>query len=430
MKTGIARDCALRVGAAKLSITPDTDFFPCTTFEGVQYRGVYAPVYVRAIALGSGEKTVVIVSFELLAVTHRHALKERISQALRIPEENIFLTATHNHCVPPIPHEDGLIKLDRETEPQVLAFADLCEENGVAAAVLAYQRMAPARMRIDEGTSYINVNRDQEYVDGHDEGVNYEGPSDKQVLLFRFEDLSGKPIAFLLNYAVHPNCEVLAGCESDNAKISGDLTGVTSRYIEDSFEGAVALFANGAEGNQNPVAKNYCPVFAADGSHTWGKIGEGIRVYNQALGKQLALDALHAKKTTQYTSTVLMQTAATRISLPGMQIDEATIGTLPNGRWKMKPADPVEVRFQLLRLNDAVLYFISGEPVAQIGLRLKAESPMAHTAVIGISDGHSGYFPDEYGYEAHTFEYYLSKVRACPTEAFVQALHEMLGKLG
>jgi len=429
VKTDKERCSALRAGAAKLSITPDEDFFPCTTFEGVQYRGVYAPIYVRAIALGNAESTVVILSFELLAVTHRRALRERIAAALHIPPENVFLTATHNHSVLPIPDEDGLIKLDRDVDPQVLELAKQCEENGVAAALLACQHMVPARVCIDEGASYINVNRDQEYIDGHDEGVNYEGPSDKQLLLFRVESIAGEPIAFLLNYAVHPNCEVLAGCELDNARMSGDLTGVTSQYIEERYPGSVALFANGAEGNQNPVAKNYCPVFAVDGSHAWGKIGEGIRMYNQALGKQLALDALNAGKTTRYMLEVDLKTTSMAITLPGMQIDETTIGTLPNGKWRMKPADPVEVRFQMLKINDAILFFISGEPVAQIGLRIKAESPFKHTAVVSVSDGHSGYFPDEFGYKVHTFEYYLSKIRECPADAFMRVFHEMLGKL-
>ena len=53
------------------------------------------------------------------------------------------------------------------------------------------------------------------------------------------------------NYAVHG---VLTGTLD---KISGDIHGATSRYIEDSLGGnAVALFASGAAGDQNPIYFN------------------------------------------------------------------------------------------------------------------------------------------------------------------------------
>ena len=414
-----------RAGAAKVSITPKDDFFPCTTFEDVHLCGVCMPIYVRAIALDNGEKRVVILEFELLAVPRRRALRQRISEALCIPPENVFLAPTHNHSILPIPDEDGLIKISTPVDPQVEKLAALCEEQGVLAARKALESAVPARVGFNTGFSYINVNRDQCYIDGYDEGFDFSAPSDKTVTLLRFETLSGQPIALWSNYAVHPNCEVLAGCENDQAKISGDLAGITSKYLEDRYPGAVALWSNGAEGNQNPIVKNYCPVFNADGSHTWGKIGEGIRMYNEALGTQLALDILALEKGMTFDESLSVSLAKDSINLPGMQIKESTVGTLPNGKWEMEVADPVEVRFQMLALNDIVFFFISGEPVTQIGMHLKKVSPAKHTVIVGISDGHSGYFPDEHGYENHTFEYYLSKVRHCPTDAFTDIFMKM-----
>lgn len=79
----------------------------------------------------------------------------------------------------------------------------------------------------------MNVNR-REYSSetGWWLGYNPEGPSDKTVTVVRFEALSGKPIALLINYAVHA---VVMGGEND--QISGDLAGATSRYVESYHRG-------------------------------------------------------------------------------------------------------------------------------------------------------------------------------------------------
>jgi hypothetical protein len=107
---------------------------------------------------------------------------------------------------------------------------------------LAKQRLAPARVGYGTGVSYVNVNRN--IIDPRTrqwwEGPNYEGTSDKTVAVVRFETLAGAPIAVYYNYAVHG---VLTGTLD---KISGDIHGATSRYIEDSLGGnAVALFSAG-----------------------------------------------------------------------------------------------------------------------------------------------------------------------------------------
>src|SRR5208283_3094755 len=86
-------------------------------------------------------------------------------------------------------------------------------------------------------------------------------------------DLSGKPIALFINYAVHA---VVMG--PDNYALTGDLAGATSRYVEQYYqgniktrgdagwdigvqpeekvsgEGPVAVWTSGPAGDQNPVS--------------------------------------------------------------------------------------------------------------------------------------------------------------------------------
>src|SRR4029077_1675899 len=124
------------------------------------------------------------------------------------------------------------------------------------------------------GAAHVNVNRRElTPSQGWWLGYNENGPSDKTLHVLRFEDLAGKPIAFLVNYAVHA---VVMG--PDNYQITGDLAGATSRFVEQHYlgkdkprsdggprlrlrpeerssdDGPVAVWTSGAAGDQNPVS--------------------------------------------------------------------------------------------------------------------------------------------------------------------------------
>ena len=107
-----------------------------------------------------------------------------------------------------------------------------------------------ARVGYGTGVSYININRN--IIDPKTrrwwEGPNYEGPSDKTVAVMTFEDLRGQPIAVYYNYAMHA---VMLG-QLD--KVSGDVPGAASKYIEEAFDDKiVAVWSTGAAGDQNPI---------------------------------------------------------------------------------------------------------------------------------------------------------------------------------
>ena len=63
-------------------------------------------------------------------------------------------------------------------------------------------------------------------------GFIENGVSDKTVAVLRFEDLSGRPIAFFINYPVQA---IIMGPE--NYQITGDLAGATSCFVERHYLG-------------------------------------------------------------------------------------------------------------------------------------------------------------------------------------------------
>src|SRR6185436_6967498 len=204
----VRADSPLRVGAAKVDVTPAESALPRT------YLGVLDHVYARAIVLDNGTARAALITVDAGGLSDAiwQSVTRQVEAELRIPAANVLLTATHTHSVPGPPAADYAAKI-------------------VDAVRRAQQKLTPARVGYGTGESFINVNR--QITDAKTgkwwEGPNREGPSDKTVAVLKFETPSGEPIAVYYNYAVHG---VIAG-QLD--QISGDIPGASARYVEDAF---------------------------------------------------------------------------------------------------------------------------------------------------------------------------------------------------
>lgn len=160
----------------------------------------------------------------------------RASSAIKCPKENFVLSATHTHSGATGGQSGGL-----PTEKDVA--------DGVVKAVIAANgKLAPARIGYGTTKVYLNVNRDL-YEDGKwIQGPNLDAPSDKTLAVVTLIGKDNLPIGFYMNYAMHPIDFYLTGV------MSADFAGQASRWIEQRYDGnTVAIFAQGASGDQNPL---------------------------------------------------------------------------------------------------------------------------------------------------------------------------------
>jgi hypothetical protein len=221
---------AMRAGAARIDHTPRGPELPGN------FTGVLDPIFVRTLVLDNGSTRAALVAVDAGAIPSDlyDKVSARAAAELEIPASQLLISASHTHSVP--------FRLDARGEETIV--------RGLRDSIA---RLQPARVAWGTGVSYINVNRDR--IDPKTqrwwEGPNYDGPSDKTVAVVRVETPGGAPIAVYYNYAVHG---VITGTLD---LISGDIPGAASRYVEESLGGgAVALFASGAAGDQNPIYFN------------------------------------------------------------------------------------------------------------------------------------------------------------------------------
>jgi hypothetical protein len=427
MQGPAAETGTLQAGAARIDITPAADAaLPMSGYAGRKegFKGIHDPIFARAIVVSDGTRLAAVVSWEVIGVPHAvwKDLSQRIAKETGIQPEYLQLTAVHNHSAP------SPFGLYGNAAPKSAEYTRRLMDATVEAVKQAKASLQPARMGIGSGTAHVNINRREYSAErGWGLGFNPDGPSDKTVAVIRFDAISGKPIALLINYPVHV---VVMGPE--NYQISGDLAGATSRYVENYYrrapeetprsdagaairlpaeaatDGVVALWTSGAAGDQNPIS-------LARGSDF---------TMVDALGKILGEQAVRAAAAVQTTARVRLRAGQEVVSCPGRRLEPAP---RPRTVYTWTDAEPVTIRLGLLMINDVVLAGVSGEVMTMIEQRLRKASPLSRTIMLTHANGSSGYIPDDAAYEQISYEIESSPLKpGCAESAIVNGFLRLI----
>jgi neutral ceramidase len=428
LASGLGSAQGLRVGAAKVDVTPET--LP------QNYLGVLDHIHSRAIVIDNGGASAALITVDAGSMPDNiwQGVTKQVESELGIPTKNVLITATHSHSIP-----------GQQAAPYIAKI--------VESVRLAKQHLVPARVGYGTGVSYINVNRNIIDPKTHRwwEGPNYEGPSDKTVAVIQFEALNGDPIAVYYNYAMHG----VAVGQLD--LVSGDAPGTTSKYIEDSYDDKiVALWSSGAAGDQNPIyfqqtydlreirIKDYAKR-GQDISNSMPPGGQGldrkdpqvIKLMNQqkqmilSMGQFLGEEVMHVMRgMDRMDSSLRIDGRAKTVSCPGRdRLNQGRAG-FPG---EYKEAGPVDIRLSLLQLGDIMIGGVNAEVFNPIAQRLKKESPYARTMMATLTNGaaRSGYIPHDAGFGMYTFEVLSSRLQpGCAESAIVNGILDLMEQPG
>ena len=408
----------LLCGAAVGDITPDESWLPISqTHAGVngwrnaKFAGILDPLKLRVLALQSGDRKAMIVTFDSgqIPSDDDEQMLVRLSERTGIPREYILLFATHTHTAPNMAEDKKTLAYIRENHIDVPEFEK--KQHAMNSRMLtvleetvdqAWKNLRPARMGIGYGKSYINANRNVQYADRWNKGLNAEWHSDKTVAVIRFEDDEGKPVAFLVNYAVHAAVMFGNQCFGEDIGISGDIPGLTCAMMEEKFDGAVALWTSGAAGDQNPIFMNTC--FYPD-PKTGVCVKEAIPNGDYHLLKVLSArhfaDILAANDKIRGMTDSLQIFGAEGDSIcPGGETIVEEPGNIFSRILRFEDGEDFRIRVKLLVLGSIALYGIGGELYSSIGEYVKEHSPLRHTLVVNHSIKNVKYILDDAALEA------------------------------
>lgn len=380
-------------GAAKGDITPEENLFPLPFFGPIKINRIDSRLHVRALALGDGERKSLLITVDLTMILFMEELLKNISEETGIPKEYIFVAATHTHEAPIVGMEafagTDLSTDDDEEKKKIAIWAPEMKKVIVETAKQAISNMKPAKLGYGTGKSYINVNRDALLENGKSElGNNYERPSDKTLHVVRIEDLDGKVIAWIINYAVH--AVAMNGCLIDGCiGINSDIPGNTADALEEKQPDAVALWTSGAAGDQNPRNMTNYGNQMVNGELKYCNIGETGYLVLDALVKEHVRDILAVDA---------------KIECKEKQAGLYGAEKIVKCPLKDMPDQFLPYVLRIFMIGDLAFEGVSAEVVTSIGKAACEVSPYRKTMMITHALGYCGYVADEWEYEHEAFE--------------------------
>jgi neutral ceramidase len=439
----------LKAGAGRVDITPDANAVPRP------YTSILDHLYARAIYFENGHDRAVLLNADVGAISTTIATKVSadISHELGVPVTNILISATHDHSAifggPPA------LTGDQENAP-AKAFEQKLVSGLEQAAKQAHDQMQPARIGYGEGNLFLNVNRDaiDEQTRLWAQEPNLKYPSDKTLAVIKVESLDGELIAVYMNYAMHANSLFL------NGMVSGDFPGEAARYLERTYDKAIAIWTSGAAGDQNPLYWRADHVIEqarvraiADAEHVdmGTAIMQAMFVGNPAADKvdvdpvamdqsiQLvkAMGLLTAEEAIRVMSHIRVMNTEAKVEGEQQEVSCAGRRRLDSGRegapgkYEDSP-DPVRIKIGALRIGDIALGSANAELYNMIGQQVKSGSKFHNTIMVTLTNGmaNSGYVPTDDAFGRYTFQVLGSSLKpGCAEAGIVNGIGGMIHKM-
>jgi neutral ceramidase len=348
-------------GAAACDITPPAGYpmWGYASRRDQPCEGVLDPLRARALVLKRGAGKVALVSLDLGRAPTRESMA-RIRAALKADAvAELFLVASHTHHGP-------VIELDNW--PREKPYVRDLESKLVGLIRQADAARVPARYTLASAESALNRNRQSKRADA---------PVDRELLVMRVEDLTGKPLAVAVNFAAHPTM-----LPDKLMKFSADYPGAMAKAVEAS-SGVPCLFLQGAAGDLSPNGPRDHEAFGR-------RLGEDVLKLLKDAKPPAAkgTDLLARREELTFEARVDVSNPFVRMTLERAFFPELIGFFAKEYKAGVRPTLTVAV------LDGAVGFVgVSGEFFCDHALSLKRRARLPHLFVLGYCNDYQQYFP-------------------------------------
>ncbi|NOY81239.1 MAG: hypothetical protein GXP31_09570 [Kiritimatiellaeota bacterium] len=429
----------LRVGAARMCITPPLGTHLCGFFSDRTADDVLDDLYAKAVVFENGETCVAVVACDLIAAfkTDFDRARARAAALSGIPQDNIFFCCTHTHYGPSsvsifnVPREDAYMEwaMDRAGDAVKLAFNRLRRARIGHARADCPEEVHNRRWHMKDGTVQMNPGY------RNPDALRPAGPVDPEIGLLVALDEVGTPIAVLANYALH----YVGGPYATS--VSADYFGEFDRALQ-RMAGAefVGIMLNGCCGDinncdftqpaptyPNPFyqARRVANVVASRAFGAW----QQIREFDDNPKLEAAAVPMRFRRREPSPG----QLAAAR-KLRAREENSNNRDWIYAGELLAVHAEPVEqdTLIRALRLGDTGLVGLPGEIFVEIGLAVKSASPAPCTFTAELANDYLGYIPTDQALAEGSYETQLARsAKAAPgmADRLIEACSCALQKL-
>lgn len=412
----------LEVGFDRKLITPPLGTPISGYYEERFVKGVLDDLYTHAVAFHDGEKTIVVISLELvdLSVETADFFRKIVSEYCNIPVEAVLLNCTHTHTGPEVDAVPDYRKFlgNQVRDAAAMAIADLAPAKLSVATGKAENISFVRRFRMKNGNVQTNPGVDNPEVD------HALGTPDETVKLVKCER-DGADDVYIVNFGVHADS---VGGEL----ISGDYPGFVVRTVEKALDDVKCIFLTAPQGDVNHI--NPFPTEADRCGLEYDTFDGVPRSYEHAkhMGRVIAGAVLQICGKTEYINNTKISYADRITKLPTHQQNErltearkihelhtsgrddeipfekmelttvvaeaARIVALENG------PDFLEFKVGAISIGDIVFCAVPGEMFTEVGQNVCDKSSYKMTLVCCLSNGGETYFPTKKAYEEGGYE--------------------------
>lgn len=387
-----------KAGAAKACITPPAEMFPLfhksnsiAKSGDYYFTAVHDDVYVRVLIVEAGENRAAIAVFDAPGIPYSiDEMYSIIEKTANIPHDNIIVTCTHDHNNL---FTDNLMFINghgdeyREKMYRLLDIQKAALKSAVEEAVAGMQ---PAKVGMNIGKSYLNVNRHVDLENGGYSigGLELDKPSDRDLAVIRIDALDGTPISILFNYAAHASCMTNCDAQGTGTEITADI-GLACTKVEHMWDDKpTAIFTSGAAGDQNMIMISRVYDVMPDGTtpmHDFDKpVGRTILEFMSGL---LARDVDKvAKGVDKFHENTKIWASKRNLVAPA--------AGFPDRGDKAKD-DSLEL--SLIMIGNFAIAASNGEIYTEIGMRMKAGAPFRNVMYVTLAGTRLGYIRDASG---------------------------------
>ncbi|MFN3648828.1 MAG: hypothetical protein ACK47B_04530 [Armatimonadota bacterium] len=441
-----AAPAVLHVGYAEADVTPPLGGSMPGYFGDRRATGTLDPLKSKVLYLRKGGESVAIVACDLIAVGEPLAqrIRKAMADSVRPAPRHVWVHATHTHTGGMIPREGTFTSDTEKIYPEFYpgqvdtTWVDTLVRKTAEAVGRAAAEAAPEsaptlhegreetvafyrRFRMRDGSVRTNPGRSNPEV------VEPAGTIDPRVHLLRFPD---RKVVTVL-YGLHPDCV-------SGTQYSADYPAHLSEALRERL-GADwrVVFLNTCCGNINHIdVKNAAQKSGPEES--------------RRIGRQLAASALAALAKGGEALSGPLQARSTGVK---SRLRRPTPEELTEARERLRtgkdafefnglfaPAAVVlaetrdrehTARVTALRLGQFGLAALPGEVFVELARQVEADSPLAVTRTIGLTNGAMGYIPHRQGYAEGGYEAGYRSARYVPGtgESWATAAAGLLRKM-
>jgi len=360
---GALRAEVFEAGAARADITPPPGL-PMWGYgarRDIPASGTLDPLLACAVVIRAGDEKIAIVGLDLGRSPARETMKSiREDVAKEHGIRHVILVGSHTHHGPCI---------EIESVPPTAEYVRTLRGKLTGVIGEAARALRPARIGVVGEDLALNRNRHSKIQ---------PKPVDRRLTVVRLDDLEGKAIAVLVNFAAHPTTR-----DATMLKWSSDYCGALRARVEEEL-GGVCVFLQGAAGDLSPSRDGL-------GTEEYGrKVGEeAARLAKSATSSAPAQPSLVVREEElRFSSRVDLTDTATYLKYCIAFFKDLVDAYVIEYREGIRPGLTVAI------LNgDIGIAAVSGEFFSSHAIRLRERSRLPHLLFLGYANGYHQYFP-------------------------------------